>query len=245
MLLLQPGLKAQDANGKYPQADIEYGLQVYTAQCSTCHGPNGDGVPGVNMRSGKLPRAPNDQELRTVITSGIAGTGMPAFVLDPGEMTGVIAYVRSMGSFDAGSVTMGDEARGKILFEGKGQCATCHRINGKGPRVAPDLSDVGANRTADLLKQTLLDPTAAMMPINRSVHAVTRDGKVINGRRLNEDTYTVQLIDDKENLVSLEKANLREYTVIKTSSMPSYKDKLNTQEIADLMAYLFSLKGLK
>jgi putative heme-binding domain-containing protein len=118
-------------------------------------------------------------------------------------------------------------------------------VNGKGPRIAPDLSDVGAILTADLLERTLLDPTASMLPSNRSVRAVTREGKVITGRRLNEDTYTVELIDEHENLVSLEKAGLREYTVLKTSSMPSYKDKFNSTEIADVLAYLFSLKGSK
>jgi hypothetical protein len=111
--------------------------------------------------------------------------------------------------------------------------------------VAPDLSDVGSTRTADLLERTMLDPTAAMLPVNRSVRAVTRDGKVITGRRLNEDTYTVELIDEHENLVSLEKANLREYTVSKTSSMPSYKDTFSEKERADVLAYLFSLKGSK
>jgi hypothetical protein len=84
-----------------------------------------------------------------------------------------------------------------------------------------------------------------MLPANRSVRAVTRDGKVITGRRLNEDTYTVQLIDDHENLLSLDKSSLREYTVIKTSSMPSYKDTFSSQEIANMLAYLFSLKGSK
>jgi hypothetical protein len=82
-----------------------------------------------------------------------------------------------------------------------------------------------------------------MMPINRPVRLVTRDGKTINGRRLNEDTFTVQLIDDQERLLSLSKADFREYTILKTSTMPSYKDTLNTQEMADLLAYLVSLKG--
>jgi len=77
------------------------------------------------------------------------------------------------------------------------------------------------------------------------VHAVTRDGKTINGRRLNEDTYTVQLIDEQEHLVSLTKDDLREYTVLKSTSMPSYKDKFSAQELADLEAYLLSLRGVK
>jgi mono/diheme cytochrome c family protein len=82
-----------------------------------------------------------------------------------------------------------------------------------------------------------------LTPINRPVRAVTRDGKVITGRRLNEDTYSVQMLDDKEQLVSLTKSDLREYEVLKTSKMPSYRDKLTIEEIADLVAYLASLKG--
>ena len=82
-----------------------------------------------------------------------------------------------------------------------------------------------------------------MFPINRPVRAVTRDGKVINGRRLNEDTYTVQLVDDQERLVSLVKHDLREYTILTVSPMPSYRYTLTDAELADVVAYLLSLKG--
>ena len=83
-----------------------------------------------------------------------------------------------------------------------------------------------------------------MLPINRPVRAVTKDGKVITGRRLNEDTWSVQLIDSQERLVSLAKADLKEYAVLKTSAMPSYRDKLSAQELADVVAYLLTLKGV-
>ena len=82
-----------------------------------------------------------------------------------------------------------------------------------------------------------------MAPINRPVRAVTKDGRVVMGRRLNEDTFSVQLIDDKERLVSLPKADLREYEILKTSPMPPFKDKLTVDEVADVVAYLLSLKG--
>src|SRR5262249_52830657 len=119
-----------------------------------------------------------------------------------------------------------------------------HRVDGSGSRLAPDLSDIGSVRTAAALQQSLSEPTAAMLPSNRSIRAVTRAGKVVTGRRLNEGTYTVQLIDEHENLVSLDKTELREYTVLKESPMPSYKDKLGSNEMADLLAYLLSLKGI-
>ena len=82
------------------------------------------------------------------------------------------------------------------------------------------------------------------MPINRPIRAVKKDGTVINGRRVNEDTYSVQLMDTNGRLVSLLKADLRDYRISTTASMPSYKKELEATELADVMAYLLSLKGL-
>jgi cytochrome c oxidase cbb3-type subunit III len=229
--------------GEYAPADIAYGARLYDAQCTTCHGANGDGVGGVDLHSGKFRNAATDQDLTRVITSGIQGTGMQAFKLDPSELAGIIAYLRNMNSFDRGSVKAGDAGRGRMAFEGKGDCARCHRVGAQGSRVAPDLSDIGATRSAGSLLRSLTDPASQMMPINRPVRAVTRDGKVINGRRLNEDTYTVQLLDDQEKLVSLIKTDLREYTILTVSPMPSYKDRLTQDDLADVVAYLLSLKG--
>jgi putative heme-binding domain-containing protein len=229
--------------GEYAPADIAYGSRLYDAQCTTCHGANGDGVGGVDLRSGKFRNAVTDQDLTRVIMTGIPGTGMQAFKFDASELAGIIAYLRNMNSFDRGSVKAGDAARGRAVYDGKGSCARCHRVGTQGSRVAPDLSDVGATRSASSLLRSLTDPTSQMMPINRPVRAVTRDGKVINGRRLNEDTYTVQLIDEQERLVSLTKSDLTEYTIATASPMPSFRDRLTPDEIADVVAYLLSLKG--
>jgi putative heme-binding domain-containing protein len=227
----------------YPPADIAYGARLYDAQCTTCHGANGDGVGGVDFKSGKFRNAATDQDLTRVILLGIPGTGMQAFKFDPSEIAGIIAYLRNMTAFDRGSVKPGNPERGRATIQGKGECLRCHRVGGEGSRVAPDLSDVGAQRSPGSLLRSLTDPVSQMMPINRPVRAVTRDGKVINGRRLNEDTYTVQLMDDQEHLVSLTKADLRELTVLTTSPMPSYKGRLSDDEMADVVAYLLTLKG--
>jgi putative heme-binding domain-containing protein len=228
----------------YAPADVQYGARLYGQQCTVCHGGTGDGVAGVDLRANRFKRSSTDNDLRTVIANGVEGTGMPPFKFDPPELTAVIAYLRNMRDFDSKTTLIGDPARGKAVFEGKGECARCHRVNAKGPRVAPDLSDIGAIRTPDALLRVLVDPDADMRFANRSVRAVTRDGKVIIGRRLNEDTYTVQLIDEQERLVSLVKANLREYGLVRRTSMPAFRDKLAANELADVLAYLLSLKGL-
>jgi len=237
--------QGQDRAPEYFQSDIQYGAQIFANQCTACHGTSGDLIPGVNFRAGQFKRVVSDNDLRATITNGVPGTAMQPFAFGASELTGIVSYLRNFSSFDARGSVIGNTARGQALFAGAGNCASCHAVNGKGPRVAPDLGDIGALRTAELLHRTLLDPAGMMLPANRPVRAVTKDGKVINGRRLNEDTYTVQLIDEQERLVSLTKADLREFTVLKTTPMPSYKDKFSAQELADLEAYLLSLKGVK
>jgi putative heme-binding domain-containing protein len=243
----QPAGQAQTQaplhDSQYSDADIAYGSTLYTSKCVTCHGAQGDAIGGVNLRSGKFRNAVTDRELERFIRGG-SPAGMPAFTLDNAEMAGIIAYLRNMNAFDAAAVKLGDAARGRTTFEGKGGCTACHRIGGGGSRVAPSLGDIGAARSAGSLQRSLLEPTSQMMPINRPVRLVTKDGTVINGRRLNEDTYNVQVIDDRERLHSLAKSELREFTISTTSPMPSYKGRLSDEEIADVLAYLLSLKGL-
>jgi putative heme-binding domain-containing protein len=236
---------AQDHPGQYSAMDIETGSRLYAGQCVLCHGPNGDVVAGVDLRRGQFRRAVSDEDLARVIARGLPEAGMPGFKLQPSELDGLVAFIRAGFDVSGTAVKVGHVGRGQEIFEGKGGCAACHRVNGKGPRVAPDLSDIGAIRTPSALQRSLLDPTSAMLPINRPVRAVTRDGRTIRGRRLNEDTYSVQLIDEQERLVSLVKAELREYELAKTSPMRSMAGILTADEQADLVAYLLSLKGLR
>ncbi|MQA31370.1 MAG: c-type cytochrome [Luteitalea sp.] len=235
---------AQDHPGQYSAADIETGSRLYAGQCALCHGTNGETVAGVDLRRGQFRRAVSDEDIAAVIASGIPTAGMPGFRFQSSEVDGLVAFIRAGFDVSGTAVKVGHAGKGRAVFEGKGQCGTCHRVNGNGPRVAPDLSDIGAIRTPAALQRSLLDPTSAMLPINRPVRAVTRDGRTIRGRRLNEDTFTVQLIDEQEQLVSLNKADLRELEVAASSPMPSFAVTLTADEQADLLAYLLSMKGL-
>jgi len=137
----------------------------------------------------------------------------------------------------------GDAARGKALFEGKGGCRNCHRIKGEGGRMGPDLSEIGGARRAAQLEQSILEPDAEIAPQNRPFHVVTKAGETVNGKLLNQDTFTVQIFDSKEQLRSFSKDELREYVFVDKSPMPSFRGKLAPQEVADLVAYLSSLKA--
>jgi len=142
------------------------------------------------------------------------------------------------------SLPPGDAARGKALYDGKGQCDSCHRIAGKGSRLGPDLTEIGAVRSPEQLQESLLKPNAEVIPENRFFTVVTRDGKTITGRLMNQDTFYVQLMDQKEQLRTFDKAHLKSYSFVKDSPMPSYQGKLSDQELADVIAYLCTLKGL-
>ena len=163
----------------------------------------------------------------------------------------------------------GDAARGQALFEGRGECLGCHRVRDKGSRFGPDLTDIGSRagvlpargaaaspfapippdigpvaRAQAELNRALLDPGADILPQNRTVRLITSTGETITARVLNLDTFSLQVIDTNERLRTIAKADLREFTFIKSSPMPSYRDTFSAQEIADLVAYLISLKGI-
>jgi cytochrome c oxidase cbb3-type subunit III len=244
LFAVHPWALAQDHPGQYAAGDIDAGSRLYYANCAQCHGATGIGVGGIDLRRGRLPRAATDDALAAVVTSGVPGTGMPPSRFTSDEMRALVAFVRAGLGADpnATPVKLGNAPRGRSVFEGKGRCLECHRVAMEGSRSGPDLTDIGAARTPAAIQRSLLDPTGGMRPINRPVRALRRDGSTITGRRLNEDSYTVQIITAEGRLVSLVKEELREWTVSVTSPMPSYKGTLSADDLADLVAYLVSLR---
>src|SRR5262245_1859891 len=169
----------------YTQADVENGARLYQSSCAGCHGPNGDMVPGIELQRGQFRRATNDTDIVRIVQSGIPGTTMPPSSFTETQAGTIVAYLRSLAPASAalpfggrGGVTVvgGDAARGRSLFNGKGECATCHRVNASGPRLAPDLTEIGTIRPGAELRQKLVDPNALVRPSNRYVEAVTENG---------------------------------------------------------------------
>ena len=244
ILLAQSALWAQEGHGITP-ADIQRGGQIFLTNCARCHGPDGDAIPGVDLASNKFRRAKTDPELVDLIKKGIPGTPMPPGNYTDDQASVIVAYLHSMANAPrtAPGAVPGDPARGKAIFEGKGQCLTCHRLGEEGGFTGPDLTSIGAGRRAADMERSLIDPSAEIRDENRPVRAVTLDGTVIRGTLLNYDRYSLQLLDTSGKLRSLQTDKLREYELMKTSPMPSYKDKLTARELADIVGYLATLKG--
>jgi putative heme-binding domain-containing protein len=234
--------------------DLERGGQTYLSNCTTCHGPNGDGVTGVNLFSGQFRKATTDEDLVNVIKHGIPGTPMPPFNFQDAQAGQIVAYLRSQPATMAASQLTGlrgDPANGKVIFEGKGEfegggnCLSCHRLqtpSGKiGGFLGPDLSNIGATRRSIDLERALTEPSTAVRTDERVV-VVTKDGKTFQGRLLNQDTYSVQLIDNAGSLQSVQKSSILHVEILSVSVMPNFADKFTKQQLADLVSYLMTLK---
>jgi len=225
------------------RVDAEAGRKIWAANCAICHGMDGKGGRGPELTSGKFRHGGTDDDLYRAMKNGLPGTEMPGFPLSGVEAIELLAYVRALGRATMPPPAGGDAARGRALFAGDGGCPSCHRVGNAGARVGPDLSDVGARLAPVDLLASLVRPDERVLPEHWPVRAVTSDGRTITGRRLNEDSYTVQLIDPQDRLVSLVKAELREYEVLKKSPMPGYEGKMSQAQLRDVVAYLASLKG--
>lgn len=233
------------AQHSFTPTDLQDGERLYLANCAVCHGTEGNMVPGVDLAHGTFRHTSTDTGLIDIIQKGIPGTAMPPHNFLNFQALTIVGFLHSMASAGQSTTVPGNAANGKAIFEGKGNCQRCHRVAGNGSRVGPDLTDIGANRRAPEIERSIVDPDAEILPQNRFIHLVTKDGTAITGRLLNQDAFTIQFMDSKERLLSLQKSSLREFSFVEKSPMPSYRDQLTPAELADLVSYLVSLKGIE
>jgi putative heme-binding domain-containing protein len=231
----------------YTDDEIAEGARLYQTACTKCHGAQGNTVAGIDLAAGKFRKPMADEQLVRVIRSGIPNSTMAPSNLTEAQAETVVAYMRSMASATAAKPAMtlpaGDAGRGKLIVESaKGDCLRCHRVGSSGSRMGPDLTDVGTRRQQAQLELALMVPSAEIQPSNRTIRVVTAGGDKITGRILNHDTLALLMIDTNGQLRSFQKTSLREWTII-DSPMPSYRGRLNPQEMADVVRYLVSLKG--
>ena len=174
------------------------------------------------------------------IYGGVYEPGSP---LADNEIWKVVAFVRRLGAAGAEEKATGDPEAGRKIYETKGGCAQCHFVNGRGGGLGPELSEIGLRRSLKFLHESLVDPSKSIGDNYRAVTVVTLAGQQIPGIKLNEDDYSIQIRDMKDNARSFLKKNLREVRPESKSLMPAYGTILSAADIENLVAYLSSLRG--
>jgi PQQ-dependent dehydrogenase (methanol/ethanol family) len=237
--------KEQLTNPRGDKAEaINEGRTLFRSECSYCHGIDArGGSRGPDLVSGRFVQGDSDSTVFSIITEGISGTEMPASNLDPDEIWALVSYLGSLRVAPS-TPPAGNARAGEELFFGEATCSQCHMVNGRGGRVGPDLSRVGAARTPAAIAENIRTPSKDLLAGYETVSAVARNGTRITGVRRNEDTFTVQVMDLGEKLHLLSKDDLREITHPKRSLMPDFpEERLSTSRLQDLVAYLDGLRG--
>jgi mono/diheme cytochrome c family protein len=224
------------------------GQRLFAANCAVCHGVDGTGATTpVNLTRGQFKHGGSDQELFETISKGIPGTEMPGSFLKPGEIRQVVAFVQSLARGAGQPAGAGDATRGAELFRGKGGCVSCHGVteqssHGDATRVGPNLYGIGERRSGAVLQNTIPRIHRGLADFNWKVTAVTKAGARVVGTRLNEDTFSIQLRDSKNSLISLLKKDLAEWKVEEGERLPAFPSTLSAAEVSDLAAYLVTLR---
>ena len=260
-------IHAQDKNpyagdAQTAQKMAQLGEFQFRANCAFCHGLGArGGGRGPDLTRAKKKHGGTDADLFRTINEGVPGTAMPpngatqqGVGMTPEEIWQVITYIRSVEKKASAEAT-GDAAQGKALFHGRAVCGTCHMINGKGGRIGPDLTATGSARSIEYLIDSVRNPSRrlaqgiseAMKEFSQeyeTANVVTSDGAKIEGVVLNEDSFTLQMMDAREQIHMLEKDKLKSYAKTRQSLMPAYDSKmLSDKELQDVVAYLISVSA--
>jgi putative heme-binding domain-containing protein len=215
--------------------EVTAGATMFRERCADCHGPDAKGAQGPDLtRLWALPDA--DERAFRTIRSGVTGSIMPPSTAPDSELRAIVAYLRSI-SVAKSEAPSGSYANGLRLF-GE-QCARCHRINGHGGFLGPDLSHIPASQSNQLLARAIRDASASFASGFEPVTLTLGDGTLIRGIRKGEDAFSIQIMDTGGRLRGYLKTELSAVTRDKKSLMPDFGvDSLSDEELNDVIAFL-------
>ena len=254
-------VRAQDTNPLAKDSNAaKLGEFEFRANCAFCHGLGArGGGRGPDLTRAQKKHGNSDADLFRTINEGVPGTAMPpngatqqGVGMTEEEIWQVISYIRSV-QVKTSAAPSGNAAHGKELFTSSAACATCHMIEGKGGRLGPDLTATGSARSVEYIVDSVRNPsrrlaqgiTEAMKEFSQEYESVTvvdDRGQKFHGVVLNEDSFTLQMLDTREQLHLFEKDKLRSLDKSRESLMPKYDEKtLPEKDLQDIVAYLLSL----
>jgi PQQ-dependent dehydrogenase (methanol/ethanol family) len=198
---------------------IQEGGRLFARSCTACHGQNAKGGRGPDL-TGKLNRGSLESEIVDNITNGIPGTQMPAFPMPVESARAIVAYLRSLSAGGPDLAVTGDASAGQQLFFGADGCSRCHAYRGQGGRLGPDLSRIGEARTVRELQAAISQPHKDLVRGFETIEVRMKNGAEIRGVRKNEDTFSLQVMDEQENLRLLLKKDIASFRLTGKSLMP-------------------------
>jgi len=237
-ILLVPLCSAQNNEG-----GLNQGKAVFRSNCAFCHGLTAQGGRGPNLISSALLHSAADEAIKAIITRGVPGTTMPAFDFPKDDMDNLLQFLHSLSGSHASTKTSGDPVAGELVYSRNG-CSNCHRIGSTGSIYGPELTRIGAGRSLEYLKESIVDPSADIADNYGGVTVVTNDGRRISGVRVNEDTFTVQIRKPDQAFALFDKSGTKEVIHETKSMMPAY-NRLSATDLQNLLAYLETLRGPK
>ena len=220
-------------------AAVAGGQKIFSSSCGACHGATGEGGRGPNLRDGKVVRKLTDRDLFASIRKGVPGTDMPGSPLPDPQIWQLVAYVRALGAPASEMKLPGDAQAGADVFYHKGGCVRCHAIAGQGGKLGPDLTNIGAQRSAGHLREAILLPSERLAAGYQPATAVLAGGRTLSGVVRNYTNYSVQFQDSEGQLHLLDAADLKDLRLERESPMPSdYSKRLTPAEVDNLLAFL-------
>ena len=239
-----PPVVPEEKNPHNTAADRAAGAKMFRSHCGPCHGTRATGGTGPDLTTGIFYHGGTDADLYRNISNGIAGTAMPDVFFDGTQVWQLVAYVRSLSERATPATPPGDASHGEQLARAKG-CTGCHLIRGEGGAKGPDLSLIGSQRSVEYLRDSILNPDDKVAKEYWVAKVIAKDGKSYTGFVMNQDTYTVQILDFSRGLTSISRSDFKDFGIDRGSVMPSYNGKLSDSELNDIVAYLASLKRRK
>jgi PQQ-dependent dehydrogenase (methanol/ethanol family) len=220
---------------------------LFTEKCSVCHGGDATGGDrGPALANNRRLRTRSVADLAAIIRNGTPG-GMPAFALPEDQISQLAGYVHSLNATAFEMKPDGDPAAGETYFFGKGKCASCHSVGGRGwtpgtPNTGgPDLSNVARQMTLAELEEALVNPSARISAGYQVVDLTLKDGSSLRGFARNRSLHNLELqaLDGKLHL--LDETEYREVKIEPASLMPPLQ--ASAEEHRDLIAWLSRLGG--
>ena len=231
LFMCEPAALAQSPDA----TRIAEGQRLFETSCAACHGQNAKGGRGPDL-TGTLNRGSLESEMAGNIVGGIAGTQMPAFPMPPQNARAIVAYLRSLRAGEPDLPVTGNVAGGQQLFFGAARCGGCHMYQGQGGRLGPDLSRIGEARSARELHRAIAQPHRELARGFETVEVRLRNGSQLRGVRKNEDTFSLQVMDEAEKLHLLLKKEVATVRLTGKSLMP--EGAVSGTQLDDVIAFL-------